>query len=433
MKRSWIFWSRYKQPTRPNDCSVGRATNNFKEMLNKKIKMNSRNIFVLISLCTFVLVLVFGFSSQFASEQAKAAGGGGGGGGGGVALPFFGYAWSGNAVDNVGWISFNCANLNTCSTVNYGVTVNSSTKDLTGKAWSPRIGWIQFGGLSGFPAVSSSGPGSVTLNANAKIVGNNIVGWARALSGTIDPNDGWDGWISLGGLALTGGGFQVSKLIGKQAHAQGGAPYGVQRTGNDFSGFAWGSEVLGWIEFDISLDIPPPSITLTVDGFPFTTKFVGEDAQLVWSAAPIEPGSCSATSSANDWIGSKNDSGSDTIGPFPVIGTFTYTLTCEGLDGTFPSVDVVVGVFAPTLCANNPINGVDLTLQQAFNQGLVITQDEYCLPPTDMCANNPINGVDLTLQQAFNQGLDIDQFGNCDGITPPGEGELDGVPVFEEF
>ena len=68
----------------------------------------------------------------------------------------------------------NCLNTNTCGTSSYKVLVDSVTKKLSGYAWSDAVGWIQFGGLASVP----TGP-----NNDAQIVGNNLVGWAKAVSG----------------------------------------------------------------------------------------------------------------------------------------------------------------------------------------------------------------------------------------------------------
>ena len=100
--------------------------------------------------------------------------------------------------------------------VNYGVNKNSDGT-LTGYAWSSNIGWIKFGGLSGFP----TGDGTQAQNAN--INGNNLKGWAKALSAD---DNGWDGWISLSG---SGYGISFSSATGY------------------FSGYAWGGDVVGWI------------------------------------------------------------------------------------------------------------------------------------------------------------------------------------------
>lgn len=125
-----------------------------------------------------------------------------------------GYAWS----SNIGWLSFNDGN----------VTVDGSN-NLVGYAWSPNIGWVKFGGLSGFPDAS--------IGTNAKLTDTGATGWARAVSvmnplvyKTIDNRGGWDGWISLSSAGKT-------------------PAYGVATDGKNFSGFAWGSEVVGWLDW----------------------------------------------------------------------------------------------------------------------------------------------------------------------------------------
>src|SRR3989338_5402814 len=70
--------------------------------------------------------------------------------------PIIGWAWS----ETIGWVSLTCDhtsdgtaapyNTNTCTTVDYSLTLNTNNT-ITGYAWSSNIGWVQFGGLSGFP------------------------------------------------------------------------------------------------------------------------------------------------------------------------------------------------------------------------------------------------------------------------------------------
>jgi hypothetical protein len=129
-----------------------------------------------------------------------------------------GWAWS----DNIGWVSLNCSTggpsgESICATSNYFLALNADNT-ITGYAWSENIGWIQFGGLSGFPTDAG------TQAVNAQLSGSSVVGWARALSN----GDGWDGWIYLGS---TGNGDGVSYASGT------------------LSGYAWGDEVVGWLQF----------------------------------------------------------------------------------------------------------------------------------------------------------------------------------------
>ena len=191
-----------------------------------------------------------------------------------------GFAWGadwftvgGNSsLGGMGWLSFNSINDHNPNTdgvqpssYDYGVKVDSSG-NITGYAWAGNsvdsningIGWIRFGGLSGFP----SGPG--TTPVNAKIVNGTLVGWARVCSvlattnctgNTLKPSTstgGWDGWISL-----NGSGYEVV----------------LNETTGAFSGFAWGGpDVLGWINFSQVLkDAPivPPigSLIFSADSF----------------------------------------------------------------------------------------------------------------------------------------------------------------------
>jgi hypothetical protein len=146
-----------------------------------------------------------------------------------------GFAWS----ENIGWISFSAGNDHDPSRagtqnspVDYAVTVDAATGALSGYAWSSNIGWVKFGGLSSFPSGGSGG--NATLENGLR-----LKGWARACAGTATGScstmnsrtDGWDGWISLAGTTSDGG------------------TYGVTLDDREFGGFAWGSEVVGWVDW----------------------------------------------------------------------------------------------------------------------------------------------------------------------------------------
>ena len=147
-----------------------------------------------------------------------------------------GWAWS----DTVGWISFNCSDFSPsiCPTSDYQVSVNPNDGIFSGYAWSEHIGWIKFfedivNDLNNDP---DGGSGGVILqDSNFDGIGE-ITGWARACAAAPNqatcsgagahPNaGGWDGWIKMDGVS-------VDLETGK------------------FSGFAWGSDVVGWISFN---------------------------------------------------------------------------------------------------------------------------------------------------------------------------------------
>ncbi|MFT5849565.1 MAG: hypothetical protein ACI9H6_000374 [Patiriisocius sp.] len=149
-----------------------------------------------------------------------------------------GWAWSAN----VGWISLNCSNTGSCGSSNHHVQINGgSTKTATGYAWSANVGWIQLGGLSGFPSGGEYG-------GNARVGGIGgawqLEGWARALA----HGDGWDGWISLSGTSPA---YAVS----------------FGNSGNmDSSAYAWGDDVVGWVNFDAVAFTPPCSVSAVCTG-----------------------------------------------------------------------------------------------------------------------------------------------------------------------
>jgi len=138
-------------------------------------------------------------------------------------VPVKDYAWS----DNIGWIQFNPS---------YGgVLYDTSTGQLSGYAWSDNIGWIKFNGLSASGGVGGTGakadsPGSLTSTT--------VSGWARACAGMTDINctdmtsrtDGWDGWIKFNNTGISN-------------------PVTIDLTNGEFHGYAWGSDVVGWISF----------------------------------------------------------------------------------------------------------------------------------------------------------------------------------------
>lgn len=172
-------------------------------------------------------------------------------------VEFSGFAWS----DTIGWISLNCNQplaalaTDTCGDVPYKVEIVPDTNPadavlatIEGYAWSENIGWIKFGGLSGFPA-------SLFNNAEIRLDGTNyrVYGWARACAGTINGDcsdmtphpDGWDGWISLSCENFTNGCavFDYRLLVNNNA----------------LKGYAWGNGgttptegVIGWVDFSFA-------------------------------------------------------------------------------------------------------------------------------------------------------------------------------------
>jgi PKD repeat protein len=152
-------------------------------------------------------IIIFGIigGAIFFSEKSTA----------GTADNVYGWAWS----ENIGWISFN--NITGGGSVDYGVNIDA-TGVFSGYAWSENIGWISFNesDLTGCP--------QTPCRAWVDITSGNVYGWAKALSADNPQSGGWDGWISLNG-----------------------SNYGVNIDfDGEFHGWAWGSDVVGWISFN---------------------------------------------------------------------------------------------------------------------------------------------------------------------------------------
>lgn len=149
-----------------------------------------------------------------------------------------------------GWISMNDTNPGSGGGT-YGVNIPDSG-DISGYAWSENLGWISFNGadLAGCPLVPAARSGS------------NITGGARILSiRDAGANaGGWDGCVSLSGTATDG------------------SPYGVSvdtmPNPNKLSGFAWSGD-LGWIDFSratVAIVVPPDTLSLcTIAGIPIAS------------------------------------------------------------------------------------------------------------------------------------------------------------------
>lgn len=181
------------------------------------------------SLAPFVLVAIFVLAFLLSSRAPLAL----------SQTPMSGWAWS----DTVGWISLSGTN------PSYGLE-EQPNGDITGYAWSDNIGWIQFGGLSGFPQ------GQGTLSINARRVGNNLQGWARALA----QGGGWDGWISLAGS---------------------GYDYGARTTSNPNYNqhYAWGSDVMGWLSFNFGASCTQAFFCSDADTSVWRDEFCTETVQ----------------------------------------------------------------------------------------------------------------------------------------------------------
>lgn len=154
----------------------------------------------------------------------------------------------------VGWISMNRTDCDTnnngvmdvgdigpsgCPAIgtniaDYGVNIPPSG-NVTGNAWSERVGWIQFNPIAPYPNANCNPNPCPSDGATRN--GDNLTGWARILSiSQAGANaGGWEGWIKMGGIAQSGDAYGV-KISEMKGVGGGGHTY------------AWSNE-LGAIDF----------------------------------------------------------------------------------------------------------------------------------------------------------------------------------------
>lgn len=156
-----------------------------------------QKIFILLSIFSAVSIVLVGFFWFETGPLEVQAG---------ASQNVSGFAWS----ENIGWVCLN--NTSGGGGTNYGVNIESNKK-FSGYAWSESIGWIDFSPSPPYPASPNT---SVKVD---KATGE-VSGWARVLS----YGGSWDGWLKMYNVS-------VDLCTGK------------------FSGFAWGSDVLGWVSF----------------------------------------------------------------------------------------------------------------------------------------------------------------------------------------
>lgn len=191
----------------------------------KKDWRKPKNFTAKSSFLLFCLIFIFFFFAQ----GAKA----------GSSDNVSGFAWS----ENIGWVSFNSENDHDPDTpgvqtspIEYGIEIDNVTGVFSGFAWSDKIGWIKFDPAGPYPSDPPDDDHSVEL----KLSNNKVSGWARACAGAANPDctggtnpdsGDWDGWIKMRG---TGPGYGVV----------------YNPSTGEFEGWAWGSEVVGWLSFN---------------------------------------------------------------------------------------------------------------------------------------------------------------------------------------
>ncbi len=207
-----------------------------------------------------------------------------------------------------------------------GVTLNDATGDLNGYAWSDNIGWVSF------DATDGTHPSAIINNITTCGSACVVSGWAKAI---VADGNGWDGWIKMRDAAAPAYSVNLDKTTG------------------NFSGWAWGSDVVGWIDFNgvILGSVSVPTVDLKVNGSDNPPSVPAPaDLTVSWTTTNTSQlSSCSGT--GQGWTGPKstlggNDSGGN-LDDIPA-GTYTYSITCDKTTGGTISDSVTITVTALT-------------------------------------------------------------------------------------
>lgn len=187
-----------------------------------------------------------------------------------------GYGWS----PNIGWLSMNNCQGGTCGSQGYGVSIMPTAPGtVSGYAWSPNIGWISFNDMGCPPNVSGCSGGVSIDWANPNSDGTvNLKGWARACSvltsgcsGTGSYVDNsrrgdWDGFIALNGSTWGGR---------------------LNPTTGVMTGYAWGSDVIGWMSLaGMQINLPPPQPVVVTLASADACIPAGQKGRFTWDVTP---------------------------------------------------------------------------------------------------------------------------------------------------
>ncbi len=163
-----------------------------------------------------------------------------------------GWGWSDQG--HAGWMSFNCRNLGECGTASYGLQFVGSS--LRGYVWGGHVGWIYF------PSSQADGDATIDLSSCPEapctppvvnVTTGAVTGWARALNGG---SGHYTGWIKLSGV----------NHPSPNMSGAGGVTY--NNTTGTLVGYAWGGNVIGWIDF---MGVSPENATIPICDFNIST------------------------------------------------------------------------------------------------------------------------------------------------------------------
>ena len=265
----------------------------------------------------------------------------------------------------LGWISLNSSNPGSGGG-SYGVNLDIQTGIFSGYGWSEYGGWVDFAPTSGFPESPNTGA-KIDPTCLASENPCPITGWIRYIDAAKDAQSGgWDGWVKMSGKTAPVSGAAKNYGVGLLAPVD-----NVRKFNN---GYAWGGDVVGWVNFSkAQVNILPIDVCINILGVQETVP----EGYVKDPISPVdEPGICSPINNNDCKI--END---PKYNPDPLVGEDNSKCQCPNGD-------------------YNPIT----------------KQCGPVVPPKDLCTNIP--GNQDTVPPGMTKDTPGDVPGNCNTICP---------------
>lgn len=259
---------------------------------------------------------------------------------------------------------------------NYAVTLNPTTGAFGG------YGWSEFGGYVEFAPVGLAGASIVPSCLNIKTNECPVSGYIRYVSYTDPQSGGWDGQVKMSDPSWTNGVKLGKEIAGVRA----------------MSGYAWGGDVVGWVNFSkAQVNILPIDVCINILGVQETVP----EGYVKDPISPVdEPGICSPINNNDCKI--END---PKYNPDPLVGEDNSKCQCP--NGDYNPITKQCGTIGdPDICEN--IIGIQLTpadIPAGYAQatdGTKICPETPCVPgkPCDKCWN--VGRVQLSIPSPYN-------------------------------
>lgn len=272
---------------------------------------------------------------------------------------------------------------------NYAVTLNPTTGAFGG------YGWSEFGGYVEFAPVGLAGASIVPSCLNIKTNECPVSGYIRYVSYTDPQSGGWDGQVKMSDPSWTNGVKLGKEIAGVRA----------------MSGYAWGGDVVGWVDFS--------GVKVLIKDLCTNMPGVQNPVPEGYTKDPVNPADEPGICSPNGLLGctdptalnqdplATTDDGSCCYAPNiwdATAKTCTPPPLCPDGSPVPPNGQCPIG--DPDICEN--ITGIQLTpadIPAGYAQatdGTKICPETPCVPgkPCDKCWN--VGGVQLSIPSLYN-------------------------------